>query len=434
YNAWHMSSTREDRMRDSLEEAQKLSVDAPENEKAYIAALSKAISGDAHKYADAMRELSQRYPDDPDAATLYAAALMTLRPWNLWNLNGAPGEDTLEITRTLEEVLKRWPNHVGANHLYIHALEGSPFPQRALPSANRLETLVRGAGHLVHMPAHIYFRTGDYQSAVKSSLAAVAADKAYARECTILNAPYLMGYANHNLYFLVYAASMSGEFKIAYSAAKELEASSRSQAFRISTILVLLRFARWEEILALPKPDSNLQGIAFFWHYARGCAFAHKGNPEKAGVEESAMNQAYAYLPPGRAFGMYFNDWSAFHQLAEYSLKARVSAARGDVLDAIQSWQSAIAVQDQMKFDDLPDWYYPVRESLGAELLHCGKAAEAEKVFRDDLSRTPRNPRSLYGLWEAMELQKQKADAAWVRQAFEASWKGALNQLRIDDF
>ena len=435
YNSWHMAPVRENRMREALEQAEERSANASESERAYIGALAQSMVEDGGRlYSNAMRELSRRYPDDPDAATLYAGALMNLHPWKLWNLDGSPGEDTQEICSVLESVLKRWPLHVGANHLYIHTLEGSPFPERASPSAHRLETLVPAAGHLVHMPAHIYFRTGDYAAAVKSSLAAVAADRAYAQNRTIVNSPYVMGYMAHNAYFLAYAANMDGEFGTAYRAAKELEPSTHSQAFKTALILVLLRFGHWGELVAQPEPEMRLNGVVFFWHYARGCGFAQKGDLKRAVDERAAMEEVYGQIPPGRAFGMFFNDWSTLHDLALNALDARIAAAQHWDECAIRCWRRGIAVQDNMNFDDLPDWYYPLRESLGAQLFRCGRFAEAEQVFRDDLARTPRNPRSLFGLWKTLEAEKQETDASWVRQQFEAAWKGAGDALRLEDF
>jgi tetratricopeptide (TPR) repeat protein len=435
YNSWHMASKREARMQDELAKAQRLASSSPAIERGYIDALAllSSRSGD-RSYANAMYELSNHYPNDPEAATLYAAALMNLHPWNLWNLDGTPREDTVEITHALEQVLKRWPRHIGANHLYIHALEGSPFPQRALPSARVLEHIAPAAGHLVHMPAHVYLRTGDYSSAVKSSLAAAEADRSYLRVRTILNVPYVEGYAKHNLLYLVFAANMDGEFETASRAAKELSSSTRVQVFRVAEILVLLRFFRWTEILALPAEDPKLTGIAFFRHYARGCAFARKGQLDLARDEEIAMRKTFEQIPPGRAFGMFFNDWSTLDRIAEASLAARVALSRGDRQKALAGWRSAVLVQDQLNFDDLPDWYYPVRESLGAVLLSCGERKESEKIFREDLERNPRNPRSLFGLWKALLAQNKNSEALFVRQSFEASWKGTSTTFNIDDF
>jgi len=435
---------------EALLQAKKLAAVGPENERDYIDALSKLFSGDegadsaklAHDYIPAARELRNKYPDDPDAATLYGAILMDLHSRKLWTSDGAPSEDTIEIMAVLEGVLRRWPEHPGANHLYIHTMEASPFAERALPSARRLETLVPAAGHLVHMPAHIYIRTGEYSAAVRSNADAIATDRAYLRDLGTANVNYQFAYAEHNYSFLTAAADMSGDYEAAEKAAKELAADAAPliedspfvEAYMVNPILVPVRFARWDEVLASPAPDAKRKGLTFFWHYARGCAFAAKKQTQQAEAERDAMEKIYQELPAGKAFGMMPNDWSTMHDMAAGALNARIAVAHGDFPAAVEKWRTAIAVEDHMVYHEPPDWYYPMRESLGATLLRAGKADEAEKVFREDLSDNPRNPRSLFGLWKALEAQQRPADAEWARRSFEAAWRGAANQLRIEDF
>jgi hypothetical protein len=451
YNSTKPNASREEDATEAIQKAQELSATGPENERAYINALARRFSDDdqsdlrklAFDYAAAMRDLSQHYPDDPDAATLYAEGLMDLNAWKLWTNNGVPGENTPEILSVLESVLERWPTHIGANHFYIHALEASPYPERALPSAKLLETLVPLSGHLLHMPAHVYMRAGDYTAAVKSSLDSVAADRKYLQDgAAATNRAYVSGYEEHNLIFLVDAASMAGDFSTAYKAAKDLESQSNTtgaekpmtQMLVIEPTFVLLRFAHWDEILGLPEPDSKLLGSDFFWHYARGCAFSVKGQNQKAGEELNAMERVYEQIPPGPAFGSLSNTWRTLHDLAANTLTARIAAARGDASNAIGHWRAAVAVQDQMRYHEPPDWYYPVRESLGAELLRDGKAAQAEEVFRDDLSRNRRNPRSVFGLLKTLEAQNKTVDAEWVRRELQAAWNGVPNGLHLEDF
>jgi tetratricopeptide (TPR) repeat protein len=361
-----------------------------------------------------MRAVYQAYPDDADAAVLYAASLMNINPWHLWSLDGKPGPDTGEIVAVLEAVLRRWPDHLGANHYYIHAMEASPRPESALASAHRLETLAPNAAHLVHMPSHIYLRTGDYADAVKCNQRAVAVDEA--------NRSAAMGYAEHNYHFLAAAADMDGEYQVAMDAAAKLQLHAHSGAFVVMPMVVLLRFARWDDVLALSVPNAGVEGVAYFWHYARGVALAAKGKADDAARERKAMDQEYARLKPGRAFGMYFNDWIAIHKIAGDVLDARMASARQDTASALRLWAEAAALQDRLDFDDVPDWYYPVRESWGAELFRAGQFAQAEQVFRDDLRRNPRNPRSLFGLSEALAAQKK--DGSAIRRDFEAAWKG----------
>jgi tetratricopeptide (TPR) repeat protein len=431
YNAPTLNRERERAGFDAIQTAVGLAPNAPAPERAYIDALARGFTDApapdqpklARDYSDAMRDVYRHYPDDPDAAALFAASLMNLSPWHLWKIDGQPGPDTLEIVTVLEDALRRWPEHTGVNHFYIHALEGSPFPERALASAAHLADLAPAAGHLVHMPAHIYLRTGDYTAAVRSNQQAIAADLEY-RRLQPAAPSGAMGYANHNQHFLAVAASMDGEFETALSAAKEIESHVHNEAMAAMRTLVLLRFSRWDEILAAPAPDASLKGVTFFWHLARGCARAGKGQLKGAADEQAAMEQAFALLPEGRAFGTFFNDWSTLHALAADTLAARMAAARGDADAAIGHWRHAVSIEDGMNFDDVPDWYYPVRESLGAALLRNKKAPEAEQVFREDLRRNPRNPRSLFGLYSALEAQQKAYEADLVRRSFDAAWKG----------
>ncbi len=449
YNADQVDASAEKAAFDEIQKAKSLEATAPDAERAYVDALARRFSIDpkadyhalARDYANAMRDLSHRYPDDPDAGTLFAESMMDLNPWQLWTTDGTPSPGTEEIVATLESVLRRAPNHVGANHFYIHALEASPFAERALPSAQRLETLVPNAGHLVHMPAHIYIRTGDYDAAAKSNVVAVEVDKQYLRDRQITNPAYAIGYANHNIHFLSAAAAMDGNFELAFSSAKELESEARAalsemsgaEGFLPTPIFVLLRFAHWDEVLALPAPDAKLAGLNFFWHYARGCAFAAKNQATQADSELAAMDPIYKQLPAGPAFGMLYSDWSTIHDLAAHSLNARIAYARGNSASAIEHWRAAVAAQDKMRYDEPADWYYPIRESLGAALLRSGQPAEAEKVFREDLARNPRNPRSLFGLWKSLEAEKS-SDAAWLKASFEAAWKGKQGELSLENF
>jgi len=429
YNSATLSPQRERAGFDFIQTAVGLERDDQE-ERAYIDALARQFTDSPtpdqpkldRDYSDAMRDVYHRYPDDPDAAALFATSLMNLNPWHLWKLDGSPGPDTPEIVTVLQDALRRWPVNTGLNHFYIHTMEGSPYPSRALDSAKRLAGLAPLAGHLVHMPSHIYLRTGDYARAVQSNLDAIAADREYHRQQPD-EPPGVMGYANHDQHFLAVAASMDGEFETALGAAKEIRGHVHNEAMAAMYTLVLLRFSQWDDILAEPAPDASQKGVTFLWHMARGCARAAKGQLPEAAAEQTAMEQAFSALPPGRAFGILFNDWSTLHSLASDELAARIATARGDLAAAIARWRHAVSVEDQMNFDDVPDWYYPVRESLGGALLRNHQVAEAEQVFADDLQRNPRNPRSLFGMCRALEAQKS-GQAAETRRAFEAAWKG----------
>src|ERR1700726_3654738 len=278
---------------EAIQNALSLGPSATERERAYIQALAKRYSSDPNvdlrkldgEYAKAMRELSAHYPDDLDASTLYAESLMDLHPWKLWSLDGPPTEGTEEILAVLESVLRRDPNHVGANHYYVHATEASPHPEWALASAKRLETLAPGAGHLVHMPAHTYMRVGDYAGAARSNAEAAEVDRGYLRESGTTGSMYDMMYYCHNLHFLAASYSMGGDFAHATQAADELAAHvapmlrdmPMAEVYVPYSIFVRVRFHRWDEVLKLPPPNASLTMTTAFLYFARGSAFAAKG-------------------------------------------------------------------------------------------------------------------------------------------------------------
>lgn len=431
---------------DASRKALSMSRSAVESERAYIEALSKRYSDDpkadlkklAVEYKNAMGELAKRYPDDLDAATLYAESMMDLRPWQLWTPDGAPAEGTEEIMRVLESVLKRDPQHVGANHYYIHTVEASPNPERALPSAGRLATLVPGAGHLVHMPAHIHMQTGDYEAAAKANERAAEVDRAYIRR-TGATGIYPRMYYSHNLHFLVAARAAQGRFEEARTAAAQLVANvgpglkdmPMLEGFMPTPIFVLLRFHRWDEIRKLPAPDPKMILSTAIWRFARGCAFAAAGDVKDATAEQSAFTEARKQAPAEAAFGLASAE--KVFQVAASVLSARIAAAGGNADAAIGHWRKAAEAQDSLPYDEPPGWYYPVRESLGGALLKTGRAADAEAVFRDDLKRNPRNGRSLFGLLESLKAQKKSAPTQWVQKEFDEAWKDASVRLRIED-
>lgn len=434
---------------EAVQKALALMAGATERERAYVRALSKRYSSDPNPdlrkldadYASTMRELSKRYPDDLDAATLYAESLMDLHPWKLWSLNGLPTEGTEEIVAVLESVLRRDPNHLGANHYYVHATEASPHPEWALASAKRLETLAPAAGHLVHMPAHIYMRVGDYSAAAHSNAAAVDADRVYFGESGTSGSMYDMMYYCHNLHFLAASYSMEGDFTRAKQAADELVAHVGpmlhdmpvAEGYVPYPIFVLLRFHRWEEILRLPQPNPNLSMTTAFWHFARGAAFAANGQIAMAESERKILETARKETSPDVEFGFFFNKASNFLALAESVLNARIAAAKGEHEQAIKHWERAVELQDALYYGEPPEWFYPVRESLGAALLLNGQAERAEAVFRADLQQYPRNPRSLFGLMKSLEAQRKLSRLEDLRAEFDAAWKDATKPLELGD-
>ena len=434
---------------EAVQKAILLAPNAPEKERDYIRALATRYSPDPNvdlrkldvAYANAMRELSKRYPDDLDAATLYGESLMDLHPWKLWTIDGHPAEGTDEIVSVLESVLRRDPSHIGANHYYVHATEASPHPEWALASAMRLETLAPAAGHLVHMPAHTYMRMGDYVASARSNAAGADVDRVYLRQSGTTGSMYDMMYYCHNLHFMSAAYSMAGNFAGAKRAADELVAhvAPMSHDMRITgpylpqPMFVLLRFHRWDEVLKLPTPDAQLPIMLAFWHFARGSAFAAKGQIAMAEDERGILETARMKTPPDLEYSFFANKAISFLDIAVAVLDARMATSKGEREEAIKDWQKAVDIQDGLSYGEPPEWFYPIRESLGAALLQNGQPDRAEVVFRADLQQYPRNPRSLFGLIKSLEAQKKTASVDAIRVQFKENWKSADVLLEIGD-
>jgi len=432
----------------AIEKAQALAADAPESDKAYITALAKRFPADpksdlhaaAEQYRDAMRDLMKRFPDDLDAATLFAEAGMNLHPWGLWRPDGTPAEGTEEIVATLESVIRREPDHLGAVHYYIHAVEASNSPERALASANRLAQLAPAAGHIVHMPAHIYIRTGDYEAALNTNQKAALADQAYL-QATGAGGIYPMMYYSHNLHFIAMAAAMNGNYVESRRGAQMLAANVGPhvkempplEGFMTVPLAVEVRFHKWDEILKAPQPDPAMHTATVFWHFARGLALAGTGKLDEAEAEHKIVAEAEEKTPPDAIFQMPINNKTKdILKIAENVLGAKISLAKNDMPATVSQLRTAVATQDLLRYDEPEDWFYPVRETLGAVLLKIGDGAGAEEVFRADLERHPRNPRSLFGLEEALRAQEKTYDAGFVRKQFDASWKG-VTRPSVDD-
>ena len=429
-------------------QAAALTAGAPASERAYVAALSQRYSNDPAAdlkalsvgYKDAMRELSRTFPDDPDAATLYAESLMDLRPWQLWDRDGTPAEGTSEIVTVLESVLRRYPNHVGANHYYIHATEASLAPDRALASARRLETLVPAAGHLVHMPAHTYIRTGNYAGAVRANARGAAVDRQYIAE-THANGVYPTMYFNHNLDFLATAAMMTGQFAEASRAADELTQNVSAamadmpmlEPLGAKKLYVLLRFAKWEDVLALGAPPASAPILTTLYYFGRGVAHAAQGAVAAAERDRDLYRAARRAAPGDAMVGL--NPASAILSVSDAVLDARIAAARGEIEGAIAAWTRAIVAEDGLGYDEPADWFYPPRESLGGLYLKAGRLEEARRTFREDLERNPGNARSLFGLWQTYSVSAPSAPNTLVqRRRFLEAWTDADVELKLSDF
>jgi tetratricopeptide (TPR) repeat protein len=433
---------REKQAFEAVHAAQAHASHASQKEQDLIAALTRRYSDDpgadlkklAANYSAAMHDVYSKYPNDDNIGTLYAESLMDLHPWKFWSHDGKANEGTDEIVRTLEGVLKRNPNHLGANHYYIHAVEASGHPERALRSAERLKTLAPSAGHLVHMPAHILERTGDFSGAAAANAAGATADRAFMSKYGA-ESMYAGMYYNHNLDFGATSYMMIGDFAHAKEAADEVSSNAAKMAAMMpmiegassDSIKVLLRFGRWNDIVGgkfeTPGPMS-----ATMLHFARGVAFARLGNIAGAESEQKAFSEARTKIG-AEDTGVFQNPEQKIVDVAAEVLNGRVAMARGDRAGAIAAYRKAVAAEDDLDYDEPADWFYPTRETLGAALLRDKQYAEAEKVFRDDLTHNKNNPRSLYGLSRA--LKGQKKDASSPTAQFAKLWRGKA--IRVED-
>jgi hypothetical protein len=395
-------------------------------------------------YARAMAELAKQRPDDLDAATLYAEAQMNLQPWNYYDAQARPIGNTGEFVATLEAVMKRNPDHPGALHLYIHAVEASTDPDRGAAAADRLRALVPGSGHLVHMPAHIYTRVGRYHDAVVANEKAIAADDAYLAACTPAPGTYPLGYVPHNHHFLWWAASMEGAAAKALAAAETTRRRADYpdlirnpgfeflQDFQATPIKAHVQFGRWDALLAMPKPPEDLRYLAAMWHYGQGMARTRKNQLAEAQTHLAALAQAAA----DPQFEKYFvgpqQALSRTLKVAERVLAGELAAARKDSRGAIAALEQAVALEDANAYFEPPLWHQPARQSLGRVLLKAGKAAQAEKVYREDLERNRANGWSLHGL--ARSLKAQGKSTAQVDRQLKDAWQHADVTLAASTF
>jgi tetratricopeptide (TPR) repeat protein len=375
-------------------------------------------------YAKAMAGVAAAYPNDDDALALHAEALMDLRPWDYWTRSGEPQPGTQNIVQALETVIARNPNHPGACHYYIHAVE-AVAPERAVPCAERLAALMPGVGHMVHMPAHIYIRVGRYADAITANEHAVHADETYI-ERQRPEGGYPLGYYPHNYHFLAFAATMAGRKAPALEAARAvagkppaeyLEAVPEMQLWSVFPALTHLTFGEWDAVLAAPiPPESQWFGRAMA-QYARGVALAAANRGSEAAPLVAALAAAAAAAPDG--------DHKAAVQIAQHVLLGEIAARAGNHTEAIPHFEQAAQLEDDMMYYEPPVWFYPVRHSLGAALLAAGRFADAERVYREDLKRFPANGWALYGLSKALHAQNKHAEAAEADAQFARAWQGS---------
>lgn len=414
--------------------AQKLRGNGSEREAAYVDALSsRCPEYKPDAYIAAMRELYRRYPDDHDAAALFAESVMVPNRWK-WFQGAVPAPGMQEAIATLEQTLRRNPEHPGANHFYIHAVEMSPEPERAIPSAQRLMGIVPAAGHLLHMPGHIWMVLGEYELVVSINERAAQVDRQYFEQTGVQQGAY-GGYYVHNLHFITAAQMMRGRRADSLKAAADVFQATQPfmdamaamlDPFAAMPLFVKTRFGMWDEILASPAPDPRLLSLTALRHWARACAYAAKGQKAEAAVEQKLFEAAKAKVP-GEA------QWSVNKSSEVLSLAAAVLDARlADTPEAsIPHWQRAVEIQDGLVYDEPPPWYHPVRESLGGALLRAGRPADAEIVFREALRRTPKNGRVLFGLLESLKAQSKSDAASLVQVEFDAAWRQSDVELTL---
>ncbi len=410
-------------------------------EKAYIEALAvryaESVVADRSAldaaYVETMSSLVKRYPEDSDAATLYAAAVMNTNPWDYWYKDGSPKPHTEIILETLQAVIARSPRHAGAHHYLIHTVEAFR-PELGVASADILGGLMPGAGHLVHMPSHIYMRVGRYADSYKANALAVKADERYITQCRAQGL-YPLAYYPHNLHFQVWSAMFQGRSKAALEAGQKVAgkippgASGNTwglyEAFRAQPMFVTVRFGLWEAMLEDPKPEDSALFMNGVWHYGRGLAYLHGGNLPKAREELGALVQLRNKITDDQGYYIGFGAAGNLLTIAEEVVLGELAAAEGDFNRAASHLERAVRLEDGLRYNEPPDWYFPVRHLLGAVLLEAGRPEEAEVVYWEDLRRNPENGYSLFGLKQSLSAQGKEGVASVIEARFQRAWKDA---------
>ncbi|UOQ66939.1 tetratricopeptide repeat protein [Hymenobacter volaticus] len=431
----------------AVQQARRLAVHATPKERALIAALAEryppAPVADRSKfdqaYAAALKNVHQQFPADPDIGALYAEALMDLHPWDIWQKNGDPQPWTAEIVKTLEQVLQRTPNHAGANHFYIHATEASAHPEAANNSAQLLTNLVPGAGHLLHMPSHTYIRTGAYHQGTLANLEALQADSSYTAACHAQGA-YPLAYHPHNYHFLTATATLEGNRQLALQGAAKLAAyvskplmkdpmiGPSLQHFYTTPYNVAVKFGRWDDVLAMQNFDTTLVYPRAIRHYARGMAWVGKHNITQA-KRELAKLRVVGQDTTLKAILFGINSMRALTEIAQRELEGAILHQEGNDARSIAVLREAVILEDQLKYNEPPDWFFSVRHQLGAVLLAAKKYNEAIDVYQQDLKRLPHNGWALSGLYQAYLGAGDTSKAKQTKRELDAAWQWADTKL-----
>jgi tetratricopeptide (TPR) repeat protein len=442
-----MDPASEPKALEAIQKAVALKKNASPREQALIDALTNRYSGRAEDrkardvaYADAMRKVHLQFPDDDDISMLYVESVMDLRPWGYWTKDGTPYERTAEVVALTEKVIARNQNHPGALHLYIHLMEAYQA-DKAEAAADRLLTLMPGAGHMVHMPAHIYQRVGRYADAEKSNVMAIDADEDYISQCRAQGL-YPMAYYPHNLHFLWFASTAEGKSKVAIDAARKaasqvnddtLKAVPLLAGFRVVPYYALTRFGKWDEMLREPEPPAISVYMNGIWHYARGTAFLGKGQTNEADQELAKLT---ALMPDKSLDGPLFspNTARAILTIAQEVLGGEIDAAKKNYDSAVTHLERAVRLEDALVYTEPSEFHFPPRQALGAVLLEAGRAGEAETVYWEDLRRNKESGWSLFGLMQALKAEGKNEDAALVEARFKKAWAGADVKLSSSRF
>lgn len=434
-----MDAGEEPRAVKLINQAKSLMETASPKEQALIQALEKRYSGmaEARKvndkaYADAMREVHHRFPDDPDVAVLYVESTMNLRPWGYWMRDGYPFEGTTEIVALTEDVLRRFPDHPGALHMYIHLMEPTANPERAEKAADTLLTLMPQAGHMIHMASHIYQRVGRYADAVKSNQMAIQADEAYIAQFEA-EGLYPLAYYPHNIHFLWFAASTSGQYALALKSARDaaskvndalLKQMPFTAIFRVLPYWTLARFGQWQSVLNEPAPPANNAFLTGSWHYVRGLAYVATGQLRRASAELAQLRKVIKD-PSLNSPLLSRNTAYDVLRVAPEVLAGELAAAHRKFDTAIAHLERAVRLEDGLVYTEPAEWHYPPRLALGAVLLEAGYPEEAETVYWEDLRRNRNNGWALFGLQQALRAQNKAAEANIIEVRFKKAWEHA---------
>ncbi|MFC4721301.1 tetratricopeptide repeat protein [Geojedonia litorea] len=423
---------------EAIEKAIQLSKNATKKEQALINALTNRYSTDLtkdiselnHAYMKAMTDVAAKYPNDSDIQTLFADAVMNTVPWNYWDKEGKPSPNISEAKAALEKAMALSPDNPGAHHYYIHMVE-LPKPDLAIPSADKLGSLMPAAGHIVHMPSHIYIRVGRYKDAVRVNQQAILADEDYISQC-YSQGMYPLGYYPHNIHFLWSAASLLGDSKTAIDAAKktaekvpvgEMQELHFLQNFAATPLLAYTRFGKWNDILTYPKPNDNIKHLKLIWHYARGIAFLRKHNVKEAQEELDAISELVNDPDLETLVATGFDNGTAIASLAYEVVAGEMAAEKVDLETAIEHLEKAVELEDNLIYNEPSAWYIPPRQNLGAILMKAKKYAAAEKVYKEDLEDLRQNGWSLMGLYQSLKAQGKLIEAEKIKTEFETAWQ-----------